>query len=159
MAKIYINALKALNMYNGDLSMENEDFSKLSEIFSKPQSIPNTNVRTVTYMFQKTIDKISGEMLDRYSPIRKKFLKYLEDSGYTAVNNSVIGNHAAQFKNLYEVDSNGKLTMRFKNPYDMSTDLKDYERDFLKDILWDLNKIRFEMKGMSIEKDYSGPND
>lgn len=159
MAKIYINALKALNMYSGDLSMENEDFSKLSEIFSKPQSIPNTNVRTVTYMFQKTIDKISGKMLDRYSPIRKKFLKYLEDSGYTAINNSIIGNHAAQFKNLYEVDSEGKLTMRFKNPYDMSTDLQSYERDFLKDILWDLNKIRFEMKGMSIEKDYSGPND
>ena len=159
MAKIYVNALKALNMYCGDLSMENEDFSKLSEIFSKPQSIPNTNVRTVTYMFQKTIDSISGQMLDRYAPIRKKFIKFLEDSGYTAVDNSVIGNHAAQFKNLYEIDNNNKLTMRFKNPYDMSTDLKDYERAFLKDILWDLNTIRFEMKGLSITKDYSGPND
>ena len=49
--------------------------------------------------------------------------------------------------------------MRFKNPYDMSTDLEPYERDFLKDILWDLNRIRFEMKGLDIDKEYSGIND
>ena len=77
-AKIYMAALRALNIYNGDLSIDNEDFSRISEIFSKPQSIPNTNVRTVAYMFQRSIDRISGQMLDRYSPIRKKFLKFLE---------------------------------------------------------------------------------
>ena len=49
--------------------------------------------------------------------------------------------------------------MRFKNPYDMSTDLESYERDFLKDILWELNKIRFEMKGLDINKEYIGPED
>lgn len=71
-------ALRALNIYNGDLSIDNEDFSRISEIFAKPLSIPNTNVRTVAYMFQRSIDRISGQMLDRYSPIRKKFLKFLE---------------------------------------------------------------------------------
>lgn len=158
-AKIYMAALRALNIYNGDLSIDNEDFSRISEIFAKPQSIPNTNVRTVAYMFQRSIDRISGQMLDRYSPIRKKFLKFLEQKGYTAVDNSIIGNHAAQFKHLYEVDNESNLTMRFKNPYDMSTDLESYERDFLKDILWELNKIRFEMKGLDINKEYTGPED
>ena len=47
----------------------------------------------------------------------------------------------------------------FNNWLNFTFDLQSYERDFLKDILWDLNKIRFEMKGMNIEKDYSGPND
>jgi hypothetical protein len=47
-------------MYNGDLSLDNEYFSQMSEYFAKPQSIPNTNVRTVAFMFQRSIDKISG---------------------------------------------------------------------------------------------------
>ena len=50
-ARILINALRALNMYNGDLSLDNEYFSQMAEYFAKPQSIPNTNVRTVAFMF------------------------------------------------------------------------------------------------------------
>lgn len=156
-ARILINALRALNMYNGDLSLDNEYFSQMSEYFIKPQSIPNTNVRTVAFMFQRSIDKISGQMLERYSPIRTKILNFLEKKGYSATENSLIGNHAAQFDNLYERDLNGEKTLRFKNPYDMSVNLEDYERDFLKDILYEMNKIRHEMKGMTWE--YTGVND
>lgn len=156
-ARILINALRALNMYNGDLSLDNEYFSQLSEYFAKPQSIPNTNVRTVAFMFQKAIDKIAGQMLDRYSPIRTLILDFLEKKGYNATQNSLIGNHATQFKNLYEVDLNGQKTMKFKNPYDRSTQLDDNEREFLKKILFEFNKIRYEMKGMTWE--YSGIND
>ena len=96
-------------------------------------------------------------MLERYSPIRTKILEFLEKKGYSAAENSLVGNHAAQFDNLYERDLNGEKTLRFKNPYDMSVDLKDYERDFLKDILYEMNKIRHEMKGMTWE--YTGVND
>jgi hypothetical protein len=107
-------------MYNGDLSLDNEYFSSLAEYFSKPQSIPNTNVRTVGYMFQRSIDKISNQMLERYSPIRKLIMDYFEHRGYTPAQNSTVGNHAAQFDHLYEKDNNGEKTMRFLNPYDMS---------------------------------------
>ena len=43
-------------------------------------------------------------MLERYSPIRTKILNFLEKKGYSATENSLIGNHAAQFDNLYERD-------------------------------------------------------
>jgi len=49
--------------------------------------------------------------------------------------------------------------MRFLNPYDMSNQdqLDDYDREFLKKILFELNKVRHEMKG--ITWDYKDIND
>jgi hypothetical protein len=39
--------------------------------------------------------------------------------------------------------------MQFKNPYDEFNDLKDYEREFLKKILFEFHKIRCEVIGIS----------
>ena len=64
-------------MYNGDLSIDNEEFSQMEEYLMKSQSIANTNVRTVGYMFQKSINKIADQVLDRYAPIRDIIMKYL----------------------------------------------------------------------------------
>jgi hypothetical protein len=46
-------------------------------------------------MFQRSIDKISNQMLQRYAPIRKLIFDYLEHHGYGVAQNSTIGNHAA----------------------------------------------------------------
>lgn len=142
-ASVYMSTLKALNMYNGDLSIENESFNDVEKWASKPQSIRNSNIKTVAQLFQRTINNIAIQMMDRYAPIRVIIYKYLEDSGYTKAQNYWIGNKAHIFANLYDPDKQ----MTFKDPYNLSTDLKGYERQFLKDILWEINKIRYEMQG------------
>lgn len=147
-AKLYIGATKALNQYFGDLSLENEDFGALQEYMLKNNSISNSNVRQVGFMFQKTIDKVANDMLTRYSPIREIFMKFYEDAGYTKTQNAIIGNQASVYKNLYETDENGNRLMQFKNPYDISNDLKDYEREFLKKILYEFHKVRCEVIGI-----------
>lgn len=157
-AQVYCSALKALSMYYGDYSLENEKFNSFDEYFTRPQSMPNSSVRTVAYMFQKSINVIADQMLQRYSPVRTIMDKYYKEKGYTPLKNSSFGNQASQFKNLFEIDSiTGEKTMRFKNPYDRSSDLEPFEREFLKDILWELNKVRFEMKGMTWK--YSSKSD
>lgn len=147
-AKLYIGATRALNQYFGDLSLENEDFSSFQEHMFKNNSISNSNIRQVGFMFQKTIDKVANDMLTRYSPIREIFMKFYEDAGYTKTQNAIIGNQASVYKNLYETDENGNRLMQFKNPYDISNDLKDYEREFLKKILYEFHKIRCEVIGI-----------
>jgi hypothetical protein len=47
--------------------------------------------------------------------------------------------------------------MRFKNPYNPSAQLDNDERQFLKEILFELNKFRYEMLGR--EFDFTGIND
>lgn len=156
-AILYIAATKALNQYYGDLSLENEDFGAIQEYMLKNNSINNSNVRQVGFMFQKAIDKIASDMVNRYSPIRPIFMEFYEKAGYTKAQNAVIGNQASVYRNLYELDENGNRTMQFKNPYDEFNDLKDYERDFLKKILFEFHKIRCEMLGKT--NDIKGPDD
>ena len=156
-ATLYIAATKALNQYYGDLSLENEDFGGIQEYLLKNNSINNSNVRQVGFMFQKTIDKIANDMLTRYSPIRPIFMEFYEKAGYSKTQNALIGNQASVYKNLYETDPNGNRTMQFKNPYDEFNDLEDYERDFLKKILFEFHKIRCEMLGRT--NDIKGPDD
>ena len=157
-AKVYRSAVKALQMYKGDYALDNEKFSEFTEYTSRPQDIPNSYVRLVAFMFQKSVNTISNQIVDQYSPIREIIMKYYKDIGYTPTRNSLIGDQARMFSNLYEVDPiTGEKTMRFKNPYDTSSKLTDTERQFLKDILWEFNKIRAQMWGRKFE--YSGKND
>lgn len=155
--KLYLAATKTLNQYFGDLSLENEDFGSIQEYMLKNNSINNSNVRQVGFMFQKTIDKIANDMVNQYTPIREMFMKFYEDAGYSKTQNALIGNQASVYLNLYEKDGNGDRLMQFKNPYDEFNDLKDYERKFLKSILFEFHKIR--CKTIGITNDISGPED
>jgi hypothetical protein len=61
-AALYLSATKALNQYYGDLSLENENFGELQSQFLKTYSISNSNVRTVGFMFQRSVDKIANDV-------------------------------------------------------------------------------------------------
>lgn len=150
-AKLYVLATKTLNQYFGDLSLENEKFSSLEEYALKMSSSSNSNLRRVSYMFTQTIDKIAGDMVNKYTPIRQIFMQFYEDAGYTKTQNALIGNQAAIYESLYELDLQGNRTMQFKNPYDEFNDLKDYERKFLKKILYEFYKIRCQVCGIPME--------
>lgn len=149
LAKVYASALHALNLYNNDISIENETFSSFEEYFQKPQSIGNTNVRTVTQMFQRSVNTIADKMLKEYSPLKTVMEEFFKAKGYTAMRNSTIGDEARIFSNLYETDLQNIKTMRFKNPYDPNVVLDDAERKFLKEVLFEINKIRYEMRGQA----------
>lgn len=156
-ARLYIAASKALNQYFGDLSLENEDFGQIEEYMLKNNSVANSNLRQVGFMFQKSIDKIANDMVARYTPIREIFMKFYEDSGYSKTQNALIGNQASVYEHLYEVDAQGNRLMQFKNPYDDFNDLHDYEREFLKKVLFEFHKLRCEVIGM--KNDIEGIND
>ena len=77
----------------------------------KNNSINNSNVRQVGFMFQKSIDKIANDMVTRYTPIRQIFMKFYEDAGYNKTQNALLGNQATVYEHLYELDENGKRLM------------------------------------------------
>lgn len=157
-AKLYIVATQALSHYYGDISLNNEDFSTLEEYGMKTTSISNSNVRRVGFLVQKSIDNIRAGILDNYMPnVMPIFKKFYEDAGYTAGRNAVIGDQVNVFKNLYELDENGENIMMFKNPYDPAADLKPYEREFLKKILYEFYKVRQNMEHLPLN--IVGPND
>jgi hypothetical protein len=90
-SKMYCAALRAINVYNGDLSMENEDFDSIEEYLKRPQDIANNNVRVVGYMFQRSANIIADKVTERYAPIRLKMAEFYKKKGYSKIENSVIG--------------------------------------------------------------------
>lgn len=69
-------------------------------------------------------------------------MDFYKAAGYSSLENITLGTQSRLFNNLYELDSKGNKTMRFKNPYTDSS-LKDYERIFLKKALFYFNKYNF----------------
>jgi len=82
-------------------------------------------------------------MQREYAPMKTLMEEFFKAKGYTSLRNSTIGDETRIFTNLYELDSNGEKTMRFKNPYDSNNNLDEAERKFLKGVLFEINKIRY----------------
>lgn len=145
-AKLYILASQALSKYYGDISMNNEAFSTLQEYGMKTTSMGNSFVRRTGYLTQKSIDNIRHDILEEYLPNAMPIFKqFYEDSNYTPTRNATIGDQARMYNNLFVLDDQGRNTFVFKNPYDMSVDLKPHEREFLKKILYEFYKVRCRM--------------
>lgn len=157
-AKLYMATSRALAMYNGDISLNNEEISTMHATMIKSGSVGNSSIRRVAVLTHNTIDQIRAKILEKYvdkvSPI---FQEFYEEGGYTKLLNATVGNQASMYKNLYEVDENGNMGLTAKNPYNPSSELKDFERKFLKKILYEFYKVRCEMSGIPL--DISGIDD
>jgi hypothetical protein len=66
----------------------------------------------------------------------------------------IIGNQVGLYRNLFR-EKDGKIlpSMMFKNPYDPKEDLTLEERNFLKEVLWRINKRRFAKQLSGVSKD------
>lgn len=119
-------------------------------------TVPDPNIRIVVNNLQITHDTIASEFLEKFDKdIKPKFDKFYQEAGYSAAQNMVIGNQAQQYSNFFERDVvTGRNLMIFKNPYDMSNDLKQHERELLKQVLYQIAVITHNGKF-----NFSSPND
>ena len=143
LAKFYIKASQAYLYYTGEnVSYEDELKSYERYLYTAP-TVPSTNVNIVVTNLQTTIDSIASDSDTEYSQnLRSFIMDFYKAAGYTSLENFTIGDQTRLYNNLYELDSKGNKTMRFKNPYTDSS-LKDYERTFLKKALFYFNKYNF----------------
>ncbi len=145
-ANLYYLTAIAYSKYSG-LEVFNE--KELNDLQSKGYTsnrVPNRNIRLVSSMFRTTADTISEKVSNEFTPIRKYIMEYYDKIGYSTLQNSVIGNSVSQFRNLFQRDLEGNITLTFKNPY-TDNSLNDAEKEFLKNTLFTINKVRAEMHG------------
>lgn len=143
LAKFYIKASQTYLYYtNQKVSYEEELKSYQRNLYTAP-TVPNTNINIVVTNLQTTIDSIANDSDTEYSRnLRSFIMQFYKDAGYTSLENMTLGTQARLFENMYELDSKGQKTMKFKNPYTDSS-LKEYERKFLKKALFYFNKYNF----------------
>ncbi len=81
--------------------------------------------------------------------------KYYENCNRSGLEKILIGN-ATKYHEVFMKTIDGKISDDFsaKNPYDLNENLKDYERDYLKYILWEMYKFKKHVDEEYKEMDY-----
>lgn len=139
MATLYELSARAYITLRGESPTNKNSLNKLNILFFTAPTVDSDNIKIVVNNLQITHDTIAEEFLKEYdSTIRGMFAKFYQDQGYTAAQNMVIGNQAQQYANFIDPESD---LMSFKNPYDLSNDLKPHERTLLKEVLYRIDKI------------------
>jgi hypothetical protein len=139
-SKILISASIALDRLSGIIRVSSADLSTVDSMFSRPQNMEDSQVRIVSKLLQDAIHFVSSKLDPIISDYNLACLEYYEKKGYGKGRNFLIGDQVKVFTHLYQ-DLDNELM--FKNPYDMSNDLDEDDRKFLKKTLFLLNKIRF----------------
>ena len=118
--------------------------------------IPSYNVRIVTDLYTRSINKIAEQTMEKWKPIRTMLFKFYDDVNYTRFQNSTLGGQAKIFDNLFKRDKNGNKLLTLLNPYDDNdmaqiTEDRDIRRQFLKRILFEFAKVKYPMRGIKFE--------
>lgn len=143
MAILYNLVTKAYLSLSGETPTYQTSLDPVDKTLFTAATVPDPNIRIVVNNLQITHDAIASEFLGKFDKdIKPMFDKFYSDIGYSSAQNMVIGNQAQQYNNFFEKDPiTGKNLMVFKNPYDMSNDLKQSERELLKQILYQIAQI------------------
>ena len=151
-ATLYELVARAYIALRGETPKNKNSLNKMNTLFFTAPTVDDENIRIVVDNLQITHDTVAEEFIKEYdNGIRRMFDTFYDKCGYSKAQNYLIGNQTAQFSNLIDPDEE---LMSFKNPYDMSNDLKTYERELLKEVLYRLDKIN--RNGNS---KFSSPND
>lgn len=146
LAKLYMLVTDAYLNYSGENLEYNKPISEVYEFATTAPTVPSENIRIVVNNLQTTLDSIAEDIETEYTKHMRSFLmEFYKESGYSDLENMVIGDQNRLFKNLYQTDSDGNKIMKFKNPYINQGDnryLTPVERKFLKKALFEFNRIR-----------------
>lgn len=153
LAQIYMQTLDAILYYQGIKVDQEKRISQLAEYGLKANRVPNRTFRTVVNLYIKTVDNIAMEVRSRYNPIFNYITRFYDSSQFSNMRNAILGDQVNAFKNMFRIDENGNKTMEFRNPYisDTQTALTTAEKTCLKNILYDLTKMRCELYGKTFD--------
>lgn len=156
-ALLYQRVIDAITYYSvGEISSIEKRISSVDKNVFVSSRVPNRNYRLITDLYTKTINTIAEQAESKWIPIRDILYKFYDDIGYSRIQNSVIGNQAQQFNDLYRKDANGNRLLRLLNPYD-ANDMaqiqshRGIKQQFLKKILFEFAKIRYPMNGIKFD--------
>lgn len=156
LAKFYIKLTEAYLWYSHQNPTYEDKLKQYERNMYTAPTVPNANINIIVTNLQTTIDSIASDCDTEYSKnLRSFIMEFYKDAGYTSLENMTIGSQNRLFMNLYQTNNSGKRIFRFKNPYTDNT-LKDYEKKFLKKVLFYLNKYNFRNKDY---KNFKSEND
>lgn len=147
-AMLYKMVSEAYSLYSKQNLIYGERIEGFETWMEKPAYIPSSNARLIVNNYRGMLNAMSDDINDLYdSEFHQFIMDYYKEIGYTALENSTLGFQEKVYRNMFDRDENGKLTMYFKNPYIREEDpyyLTNPERKFLKKAIFLFNKYTTE---------------
>lgn len=126
--------------------VDQEMGSNLRRWMQTTTHIPQDNVQYAVSGYITAVNAAATELqkfaTEQIIPIVQQYQK---DCGYGKVENILVGDQLRIYKDLYEIDIDGKRMLKFKNPYANLGDnsyLSSHQREFLKRALYVFQLIR-----------------
>lgn len=157
---VYLSLLETIRAYSGEPFYQPQKVSSVVGSLKNKDLAGGVNITNTTTQADPNLQAISQIVENANTNMtheanklgtdfqRNSVRKLWQAKGYTYTQNSIIGNQNHLYSNMFEVnEATGKLNsmLLFKNPYDSKSSLLPEEREFLKDLLWRINKLRFRL--------------
>lgn len=154
-ATIYTEAVKFLNYHTGFKRAQVAYISKFERVVMPQYANSDENVRHISNLYTKALDRIAQEFQTSYGPIRFKVIEFKEKQGFSKLQANLGANANKLYENFYETVTDPdtgkeKKTWKFVNPYDpiSSRKLNEDEKRMLKIALFQFNKVRSIQTGV-----------
>lgn len=122
-------------------------------------NVPSTNIRNVLRYVDGQILRVRNEVNQEVAKTQTHTIKFYKEMGLGNFDRFVIGDNYSLYQGLFETNDDGKIASEFKvkDPFDMSNDLVNAQREYLKNILWQIHKhfipkLTVEQKKSSFEE-------
>lgn len=125
-----------------------------SRLTTTPDTVPDKNILNATKAARESFVVIRDKFSNFADNVQSKIFKpFYKAKGYSQVENIIIGDQTKLYRNLFR-EKDGKLNpnLLFKNPDDSSENLTVEERELLRNILWIINKRRFNLTSENSEE-------
>lgn len=132
-------------------TISNKNFMN-GRLVSTPDTFIDRNLLDLSGLVRRTFVQMRDVFSNFQEPFLQKTVKgFWASKGYSQGSNIAVGNQSKLYNNLYRRNPDGSLNdqMLFKNPYVADTSMDDGEKTFLKEVLWIINKERFNLHGKS----------
>lgn len=122
---------------------------------SNPEMINNPIMKKITDLAELGFQKVRIDYHDYKEESLKRVLKLYKSKGMGKASRWTFQNATSAFDHMFERDENGNIkpNFRVKNPYDMSNDLYEEERVWLKSFLFTINRTRTGFEDITSEKE------
>ena len=96
-------------------------------------------------MFRQAARQVTVELVDLAVPFNIATKKFLRAAGKSGFQIAVTGTTTSAYEALFEQDGN-KIAgnMQLKNPYSSFSELVDFQREYVEEVLWVINRLRLK---------------
>lgn len=144
--------ISAITFYQGNEFVVESDIKRYSlncgyETTSMDR-IPEENVQTINRIISTGFEKVGTRHNKFVKQVRTQCEKLMSGNGYSKGRKLMIGDVVNNYLNLFERDADGNFIdndLKFRNPW-TDKSLKNHEREFIKFVLWSLNRHVYAKK-------------